>query len=115
MTVRRLDENGDITTSGTQFITGRAEIVQTLNTRLRLYSGEYFRDITEGTPWFQSVLTKNTSLANKEAVLKSRILQTDGVLKLTNFSTDFNNVTRAYSITVGVLTPYGAEELQIDG
>ena len=34
MTVRKLDENGDIVTSGVQFITERDEIAQTVTTRL---------------------------------------------------------------------------------
>ena len=53
MTVRKLDENGDIVTSGVQFITERDEIAQTVKTRLRLFLGEYFRDTTDGTPWFE--------------------------------------------------------------
>jgi len=115
MTVRALDSNGDIVTSGTQFISGQAEIAQTVDTRLKLFLGEYFRDITEGTAWFQKIFTKQTTLANKEAVLKTRVLETDGVLKLTSFSTDFDLPTRTYTTTVGILTQYGADELQIDG
>lgn len=111
MTVRRLDANGDIATSGQQFITGRAEIAQTIKTRIRLYLGEYFRDITDGTPWFQSILGKGTSLANKEATLRQRIVQTDGVLRLTKFETTFDIDSRKYSITVNVLTNDGAIEL----
>lgn len=115
MTVRALDINGDIVTSGTQFLSSQAEIAQTIKTRLNLFLGEYFRDITDGTAWFQKIFTKQTSLANKEAVIKSRILNTEGVLKLTSFTTDFDLSTRAYTVTVGVLTQYGADELQIDG
>jgi len=111
MTVRRLDENGDITTSGVQFITGTDEIAQTIKTRLRLYLGEYFRDITDGTPWFQSILGKGTSLNNKEALLRNRIIQTDGVHEITKFETEFDNDSRTYSITVNVLTDDGAVEL----
>lgn len=111
MTVRRLDDNGDIVTSGQQFITGTDEISQTIKTRLRLFLGEYFRDITDGTPWFQSILGKGSSVANKEVLLRNRIIQTQGVLKLTKFETDFNINTRTYSVNVSVLTVAGAVTL----
>ena len=62
MTVRRLDDNGDIATSGIQFIGQAEEIAQTVKTRLKLFLGEYFRDINDGTPWFQQILGKGSSL-----------------------------------------------------
>ena len=57
MTVRLLDSDsdGDITTSGQQFTTEVEEIAQTVKTRLRLFLGEYFRDVTDGTPWWESI------------------------------------------------------------
>ena len=115
MTVRRLDANGDIATSGTQFITERAEIAQTVRTRLGLFLGEYFRDITDGTPWFQSVFSKQTSLSSKEAAIRNRIIRTNGVQSLTRFETDYDITTRKYSVNVGILTQYGEEDLNIIG
>lgn len=107
MTVRRLDENGDIVTQGTQFLTGVEEIEQTIRTRLRLFLGEYFRDISDGTPWFEQILGKGTSMSAREAALRNRILRTPGVVRLTSFSTDFNVDTRKYTVTAGALTTFG--------
>lgn len=107
MTVRRLDENGDIITSGVIFTSGIDEVAQTVKTRLRLYYGEYFRDITQGTPWFDVILGKCYPLATKEAVLRNIISQTPNVTTLTSFSTDYDITTRKYTVTAGVLTPYG--------
>ncbi|UTC25956.1 phospholipase [Phage vB_KsaM-C1] len=107
MTVRRLDESGDITTQGTQFLTGVEEIEQTIRTRLRLFLGEYFRDITDGTPWFEQILGKGTPMSAREAALRNRILRTPGVVRLTSFSTDFDIDTRKYTVTAGALTTYG--------
>lgn len=115
MTVRRLDNNGDIATSGTQFISERDEIAQTVRTRLGLFLGEYFRDITEGTPWFQNVFSKRTSLASKEAAVRNRILRTNGVQRLTKFETGYDITTRKYTVNVGILTRYGEEDLNITG
>lgn len=107
MTVRRLDDNGDIVTQGTIFITGTSEIEQTIRTRLRLFLGEYFRDITDGTPWFEQILGKGTSMSARESALRNRILRTPGVVRLTSFSTDFDVATRKYTVTAGALTTYG--------
>lgn len=107
MTVRKLDENGDIVTQGTQFIGGVDEIAQTIRTRLRLFLGEYFRDISDGTPWFEQILGKGVSMDAREAALRNRIVRTPGVIRLTQFSTDFDVNTRKYTVTAGVLTTYG--------
>ena len=107
MTVRKLDENGDIVTQGSMFLTGREEIEQTIKTRLRLFLGEYFRDITDGTPWFEQILGKGTTLSAREAALRNRIVRTPGVVRLTSFSTNFDLNTRTYSVTAGALTTYG--------
>lgn len=115
MTVRALDENGDIVTRGTQFISGREEIAQTIKTRLALFLGEYFRNIKEGTPWYEQILGKFVSLDTVEAVLRARIANSPGVIRLTSFTTDFDLDARKYSLTAGVLTQYGLAEISFDG
>lgn len=107
MTVRRLDENGDIVTSGVQFISERDEIAQTISTRLRLFLGEYFRDSTDGTPWFQDILGKGSTLTNKDAAIKRRIVQTDGVLQILTYDADYDINTRQYTVSGSVLTTFG--------
>lgn len=115
MTVRRLDTNGDIVTSGQQFLTGREEIAQTVQTRLALFLGEYFRDITDGTPWFEQILGKFASLDTAESVLRVRIAATPGVIRLTNFDTNFDINSRKYSVTAGILTVYGVDQVVFNG
>ncbi len=108
MTVRLLDENGDIVTRGEMFTSGVNEIEQTIRTRLRLFLGEYFRDTTDGTPWFEQILGKGVNMSAREAVLRSRIANTPGVIRLTAFSIDFPSVdARALTVTASVLTQYG--------
>jgi len=111
MTVRLLDEYGDIVTSGVQFTGGAVEVAQTVKTRLKLYLGENFRNIQDGTPWWESILGKEGTLSSKEAIIKNRISRTDGVTRITSFTTDFDIKTRAYSVKVGILTQYGETEL----
>lgn len=113
MTVRRLDpDTGDIITSGNQFLTEREEIAQTIKTRLRLFSGEYFRNITDGTAWFETILNKNTSISAKDAVIKQRILQTNGVVNLVTFESDYEINQRSFTITAEVLTEFGLIEIE---
>lgn len=116
MTVRRLDETtGDIVTSGQQFIGGREEIAQTIKTRLSLFLGEYFRNILDGTPWYEQILGKFTSLDTAEAVLRVRIAATPGVIRLTSFEADFDVDSRIYTVTAGVLTIHGLAEVTFNG
>lgn len=116
MTARRIDEeSGDIVTRGQQFVSEREEIAQTVKTRLRLFLGEYFRDIRDGTPWYEQILGKFTSLDAAEAALRNRITNTPGVIRLTSFSTDFDINTRAYSVSAGILTQYGLDEITLNG
>lgn len=115
MTVRKLDENGDIVTRGQQFLTEREEIAQTILTRLRLFLGEYFRDTTDGTPWYEQILGKFTNLATAEAALRARIANTPGVIRLTRFTADFDTPTRKYTVTAGALTEFGQVEVSLDG
>lgn len=115
MTVRRLDDNGDITTSGKHFINEREEIAQTIRTRLKLFYGEYFRDNTDGTPWFQSILGKNKNPNAREAIIRRRIIETDGVTQLTSFKADFDLAQREYKIDATVLTNYGEIAISQEG
>lgn len=113
MTVRLLDGNGDISTSGRQFTTGAEEVAQTVETRLRLFLGEYFRDVTDGTPWWESILGKGGTLSSKEAILKNRIVRTEGVTGLAEFTTDFDINTRVYTVKAVILTIYGQAEVNV--
>ena len=110
--VRALQDGGDIVTSGEHFKKDRQAIAQTIKTRLSLFYGEYFRDITEGTPWYQVILVKNTTLQTKEAALKEIITTSPGVEKLLKFETDFELEDRRYTVRCVVLSEFGVIELE---
>ena len=115
MTVRLLYSDGDIATSGTQFTSGVEEVAQTVKTNLKLFLGEYFRNILDGTPWFQQILGKGASFSARESIIKRRIIQTEGVTSISTFSTDFDLTTRAYSVDAGIITAFGTTTISING
>jgi hypothetical protein len=116
MTVRAIDPvTGDIVTNGIQFISEREEIVQTVKTRLALFLGEYFRDITDGTPWYESILGKNTNTDVADAILRQRIASTKGVIRLISYSSSFDPVTRKLNVSAGILTQFGMDTVVLDG
>ena len=113
MTVRKLDpDTGDIATSGVTFLSGDLEVAQTVKTRLRLFLGEYFRDITDGTDWFGSILSKTTALSAKDAIIRRRIIQTEGVVGITRYRSTFDESTRTFSIDAEILTTDGVIEIR---
>ncbi len=83
-----------------------AAVAQACLTRLLLWEGEWFLDLTEGTPWWQQVLAqKNIGLAT--TVLRERILGTPFAVNILNFSVVFNNDLRTFSITGILVTAFG--------
>jgi len=114
MTVRAIDSNGDIVTSGRQFISGQSEVAQTISTRLRLFLGEYFRDVNDGTPWYQTIFVKSGTLSSKDTAIKRRILQTPGVVNILDYKTDYDINTREYSVTAQILTDFGEMQISVN-
>ena len=107
---RKLDKNGDPVISGQVWIYDIEAIAQTINTRLNLFSGEFWRDVTEGTPWIGRILGKNNStntLQSKSTILKNIIRNTQGVISILEWSSDFSYTDRKFSVNATVLTEYG--------
>lgn len=105
MRYRKLDADGDYMLN--TFLRDTPECVaQAIGTRLRLTTGEWFLDITEGTPWNTKVLGKYTS-QQYDMAIKDRILGTLGVLELIDYASARNPDTRTLTITATVSTIYG--------
>jgi len=110
MTVRAII-NGQMATSGSIiFLTGQEKVAQNLETRLLEFYGEFFLNNKRGTPWFQSILGKFDPSFREDA-LKKIILETDDVVKLTEFT--LNQESRALDLKASVITIFSADPLQI--
>jgi hypothetical protein len=113
--VRKLDSNGDISLSGDAWLYDIDAVAQTIKTRLNLFSKEYWRDVSEGTPWIKSIWGKNNSantLAQKERLLKERIINSDGVISIVEWSSDFSYSDRKLSVSATVLSEFGLIKIE---
>ena len=101
MMYRALDGNGDyqigVFLSNTPAAVGQAVI-----TRLLLWTGEWFLDVTDGTPWLQDIIGNNT---NYDFEIQSRILGTPGVTDIVSYASSV--VNRRLSVTATINTLYG--------
>jgi hypothetical protein len=106
---RALNSHNDIFIKDGRFaVTDEAaEVLQHVRTRLLFYLEEWFLDLNSGTPWFQNIFTRPLDLAEAESIIKSRILNTPGVLKLTSFVFNFDSNTRQGDIVFSAETTYG--------
>lgn len=109
MTVRKLDENGDLASGRDQFHNGysAAEVAQNVRTRLKMFLGEWFLDTKDGTDWFGGVLGKGTRLASRESIIRRRILLTPGCSGMTAFSVTADPATRQLTVTATIVSKSG--------
>lgn len=83
-----------------------AAVAQCVVTRLRLWEGEWYLALDEGTPYFQDVLGQyNPGLA--AAVVQDRIVNTPFVTGLNNFNFNYNSETRVLQTSGEIITAFG--------
>ena len=113
MRVRALDGDGDMQFGRSQrdFLQDVPEAVaQCVVTRLRLDLGAWFLDTTDGTNWATGVLGPRTR-ATRDPVIRERILGTEGVARITGYTSSTDADTRTVRINAAVSTVYGAVEV----
>jgi len=107
---RQLDGNGDYTIGLPFYFNSPTCVAQAISTSLKLWQGEWFLDVTVGTPWKQSILGKSV---NPDAYIKQAILSTQGVTSLASYSSSFNGQTRALTATGVANTLYGQASFNV--
>lgn len=123
MRYRKEDANGDYSFGHQEadfYIDTPAGVAQAVKTRLGLYTGEWFLDTTDGTPWRTEVLGKYTQ-DSYDAVIKDRILTTQvitaqlvttaGVNSITAYSSAFDPDARKLQVNATLDTIYGEAQI----
>lgn len=113
MRYRKLDENGDYSAghgSADFFVDSPEAVGQSVLTRLRLWTGEWFLNIDEGTPYREQVLGVRKRQTAGPA-LKLRVASTEGVTSVDNFAADYDGDSRHLAVSATISTVYGETEL----
>lgn len=80
-------------------------VAQAVATRLLLSQGEWFLDLTEGTPWATQVLGTGTQ-GLYDAAIQARILGTPHVRSIVSYSSQLD-ANRRLTITCRIDTDFG--------
>lgn len=109
MRYRKLSPTGDYTFGSGQlnFYRDVPEAVgQAVQTRLNLWTGEWFLDSDEGTPYLEGILGKH-SQTDANNVIIQRTSGTQGFADITEFSSEIDPNTRAMTVNETIDTIYG--------
>src|SRR5438270_11050885 len=68
-------------------------VAQSVLTRLMLWYGTWFADMSEGTPWQTEVLGERTR-QTRDVMLRTRVNETDGVSGIVQYASHTNPDTR---------------------
>lgn len=113
MRYRKQDENGDYTFGNglnNFHIDNVDAVAQAIDTRLKLWVGEWFADVSDGTGWSQAILGKHSQNLY-ELTLRQRVLDTQGVISIQEFQSALDPNTRSLVVTMVVETVYGQTDL----
>lgn len=109
MRYRTLSADGDYTFgqgAANFLVDSPAAIAQSVMTRLRLWTGEWFLDVEEGTPWTTEILGKDTRALYDRAI-QTRVLETVGVESIDRYSSVFDTAARSLAVDMLITTKYG--------
>lgn len=103
----------DLLSGDLALTSGKDTIDQHIRANLRAYKGEWFLNLDDGIPYYQDVFKKNQSPIVIDAIFKEAILKTTGVIELTEFEIQYDNVLRKLVLNFAVNTFEG--EINFNG
>jgi hypothetical protein len=124
MRYRKLDANGDYSWGHGQadfWVDQPEAVAQAILTRLKLWTGEWFLDLSEGTAWMPNVPTAGdpgvvgaqSANAQRDIILQNRILGTQGVKSLISYSSRVDPVARRFFVFATVDTIYSTQPVNV--
>ena len=93
------------------FLSDRDAVAQAVITRLKLFEGEWWADLQDGTPYWQNILGSSGSDSNVKVItqlLIDRIRNTPYVIGTDNVQSSFDAASRTYKFSCTVNTQFGA-------
>lgn len=112
MKYRALDKNGDYSFGKNMqdFIAETEAVSQAIRTNLLLLKGEWWEDLNEGIPLFQSIFGSGTPDRVKAAdlLVRERITKTKGVSEILDFQSVYESNNRSYMVSCTVKTTTGS-------
>lgn len=119
MRYRALSSEGDYRfgAGSADFLSDVEAVAQAVRTRLLLFQGEWWEDISIGLPFWQGIAGQNMNTETKRAVdmlVQDRILGTEGVSGIVRFQSEFTE-DRRYTVRVTLQTIYGTAEVEVSG
>lgn len=82
-------------------------VAQAVLTRLKLWQGEWFLNLDEGTPWMQQILGHAARGGVPDAAIKGRILSTPYVTQVTDYASSYEPTDRSFVVSCQVYTAFG--------
>ncbi|EHL08968.1 hypothetical protein HMPREF0322_00391 [Desulfitobacterium hafniense DP7] len=112
MKYRMMDANGDYRfgKNSQDFYIGSEAVAQAILTNLKLLQAEWWEDVEAGLPLFQNILGQSGSKTNLDSVdliIRDRILATQGVKAIEEFSSSYEK--RSYRFSCRVSTIYNGQ------
>ena len=109
MRVRALDSNGDMQFGRSlrdYHISTRFGVGQVVSTRLRLWLGQWYLNVADGTPYPTKVLGKYTD-QTRDAVVQARIYGAPGVTAIRGYNSQLDRQSRDFTVHASIDTIYG--------
>jgi hypothetical protein len=107
MKYRQLSSTGDYKFGfgNTCFLNGSEAVAQAIQTKLKLFKGDYWEDLNDGLPFFQSMAGSSDKSAI-DLIIQSRVSEVPNVTGITSFSSSID-ANRRYAATMTVSTAFG--------
>ena len=116
MKYRKQDANGDMVFGNGLldfYIDSPEAVGQSVETRLKLWLGEWFLNVEDGTSYQTNVLGTNKAKSAPIAI-RERIFKTAGVTEIVSFDYDINADTRKLSVRATINTIYGQTTVEVN-
>lgn len=121
VTYEQNTDDGDIilTNGDAPQLTDQDAVVQMILTRLRLFKGEWWENLKDGTPMFNDEVVggsgSSIGIAAKAAMLRARIEGTPYVKSVMSERVQFDAASRVMVYACNVVTQFGTVKLSVSG